>query len=284
MIAETRWLVVGHGSVGSFLAERLAGAGAAVSVLDPRPRLPIRNGSEVRKLAADAYDYAVSCVPPGVAGEIPQLVGDALRRDGLYFDWNTVAPSAKLRIADAAPAPTVDVALLDSVDGAGLHPRLAISGPESARAAALLEEGAFQVSIAGDQVGQAAALKYLRSIFMKTLEALVIEFSALATGLDEEGIIRSSIENNLGEQFGSFMDLLVATNRIHAGRRGSELADAVAMFASEGNRPELAASAVGVLRQAAEAWTDGDAPAADAKLGSLAHHLRKALWPQPAQT
>ena len=65
--------------------------------------------------------------------------------------------------------------------------------------------------------------------------------------------------------------------RYDSARRASELADAVASFSGEGTTPDLAAAAVGVLRQAALAWDDG-APPEGTPPGDLARHLRKARW------
>ena len=198
-MAPERWLVVGHGSVGAFVAERLAQTGSSVAVLDPAPRLPIVSGTAVTKVESGAYDCVVSCVPPDVAETVPATVAGALAADGLFFDWNTVSPEVKRRIAAAVPAGAVDVALLDSVDaGNGRRPRLAVSGDGSGRGGELLAGAGFDVVDAGPDVGQAAALKYLRSLFMKTLEALVLEFSALAAELDPDGIVRASVTNNLG--------------------------------------------------------------------------------------
>ena len=166
-----RWLVVGHGSVGSFVVDRLARTGSSVSVLDPAPRLPIVAGTAVTSLDDGGYDCVVSCVPPDVAETVPATVSRALGAGALFFDWNTVSPEAKRRIADAVPVGTVDVALLDSVDRNNGSPRLAVSGAESGRAGELLSGAGFDVVYVGPDVGQAASLKYLRSTFMKTLEA-----------------------------------------------------------------------------------------------------------------
>jgi 3-hydroxyisobutyrate dehydrogenase-like beta-hydroxyacid dehydrogenase len=273
-----RWLVVGHGSVGAFVSERLMQAGSSVAVLDPAPRLPIVSGTAVTEVESGAYDCVVSCVPPDVAETVPLTVAGALVADGLFFDWNTVSPEVKRRIAAAVPAGVVDVALLDSVDGGnGRRPRLAVSGDGRGRGGELLAGAGFDVVDAGPDVGQAAALKYLRSLFMKTLEALVLEFGALASELDPDGIARSSVTNNLGPEFAAFMDLLITTNRVHATRRATELEGAVVSFAEAGTPPELAHAAVDVLHRAAAAWQDG-APPEDASPEELARHLRDAFW------
>jgi 3-hydroxyisobutyrate dehydrogenase-like beta-hydroxyacid dehydrogenase len=280
-----RCLVVGHGSVGSFLATRLVAAGAEVFVLDPQPRVPITAGLAANDLAAiGTLDHVFSCVPPEASESVPQLVGAALTPQGILFDWNTVSPDVKRRIAAATEATTFDVALLDSLDAEVERPTLAVSGPSALEAAQILEGYGFRTFIAGDQVGEAAALKYLRSIFMKSLEALVLEYASLASDFRDAPIVRASLESNLGEQFGGFMDLLIATNRIHAGRRSRELTDALETFSSDGARLEVAAASARVLGRAAEAWTEENAPPVGANVAVLARHLRTALWPKPRST
>ena len=92
MTSKARWLVVGHGSVGSFIAERLATTGSSVAVLDPEPRLPIVAGTAVTAIEEGAYDCVVSCVPPDMAESVPATIKVGLGVDGLFFDWNTVSP------------------------------------------------------------------------------------------------------------------------------------------------------------------------------------------------
>jgi 3-hydroxyisobutyrate dehydrogenase-like beta-hydroxyacid dehydrogenase len=137
---DARCLVVGHGSVGSFLATRLVAAGAAVSVFDPQPRVPTTVGRAVDDPASLAtVDYVFSCVTPEAAESVPLLVRAALAPEGVLFDWNTVSPDVKRRIAAATEATTVDVALLDSLDAEVKQPTLAISGPSGDQAAQVLE-------------------------------------------------------------------------------------------------------------------------------------------------
>jgi 3-hydroxyisobutyrate dehydrogenase-like beta-hydroxyacid dehydrogenase len=247
-----RWLIVGHGSVGAALAERLDAAGFEVSIYDPTPRLPIAAGVPVSAPAGGSFAFAVSCVPPGAAVDVAPLTGRALAPGGLLFDWNTVAPAVKRRIAESAQAATVDVALLDSLDGGDGQPFLAVSGPAAENGAEIWRRLGFDVDVVGADVGQAAALKYLRSIFMKTLEALALEFSEAAVALDSGGVVRKSIARNLGGRYDEFISLLLRTNRIHAGRRASELADAVATLREDGLDLELAGVAAKVLQHAAE--------------------------------
>jgi 3-hydroxyisobutyrate dehydrogenase-like beta-hydroxyacid dehydrogenase len=278
-----RWLIVGHGSVGSFVAERLARGGAQVAVLDRRPRIPVATGIQLADVSQLEWPiaYVVSCVPPGAANEIPRLVSSILEPSTVYFEWNTVSPIVKREIRDAIPAITIDVALLDSLDVAVEHPSLAISGERGAtvHAAAVLRTHGFAPIVVGDDVGDAASLKYLRSTFMKGLEALVLEYTSLAAPLEGAAVVRASLTSSLGEQFVAFMDLLVSTNRIHAGRRSRELDQAVAAFSSSDASPRLLSAAVEVLAAASAAWDRADAPRPDADVHALASFLRPTLWP-----
>ena len=190
---------------------------------------------------------------------------------------HAVAASAHRQVEPLVPR-MGDVALLDSLDGDSEEPMLAVSGEAAAAASVVLVRLGFSVEVVGEHVGEAAALKYLRSIFMKSLEALVLEYASLASTVPAESIVRTSLEHNLGERFTSFMDLLLATNRIHAERRGLELEDAVATFSANGSQPEVAAAAVLVLREAARAWAEPEAPQAGAPLEALAEHLHRTLW------
>ena len=283
-----RWLIVGHGSVGSFVAARLARGGAQVAVLDRRPRVPVATAVQLADVAQLEWPiaYVVSCVPPGAANEIPRLVSGILQPTTVYFEWNTVSPTVKREIRDAIPAITIDVALLDSLDVAVEHPSLAISGERGATvdAAAVLRTHGFAPIVVGDGVGDAAALKYLRSTFMKGLEALVLEYESLAFPLDGADVVRSSLANSLGDQFVAFMNLLVSTNRIHASRRSRELDQAVEAFSSPGTTPRVLRAAVDVLAAASDAWDHANAPPPDADVRALAGFLRPTLWPDSRRT
>jgi hypothetical protein len=273
-----RWLIVGHGSVGSFVARRIAGEGVWIDVLDPAPRIPVDPAHRlVGPGEARDVDYVVSCVGHG-AREVPGLLDGALRPDALLFDWNSVSPATKLAISDALPVETIDVALLDSLDAAVERPNLAISGPRSADGAQVLAGHGFNAQVVGAEVGQAARMKYLRSIFMKGIEGLTVEYAALASALDPDGVIRASIESNLGAQCMDFLDLLLVTNRHHSDRRGRELQDAIATLAAEGVELTMAPAAVGVLEAAAAAWQDADGLPAVAAPDALARHLQQTIW------
>lgn len=273
------WLIVGHGSVGSSMAPRIHSAGDRVLVYDPAPRVTVTVGRRLERLARDdgPVDLVLSCVPPSVAEQVPVLIAPVVRNGSVLLDWNTVSPEAKQAIASASPCEVLDVALLDTLDADGARPRVAISGVRAEAHRSLLESLGFHVDIAGSAPGEAALLKYARSIFMKSLEGLVLEYVALTEPIDHHGIVAASVENNLGKQTMDFLALLVATNRRHAMRRAGELEDAVQVFAARGASIAVAKAVVPLLERAAQVWQQADAPAEDASLQELIIYLEKHL-------
>ncbi len=273
------WLIVGHGSVGSAMAVRIHDLGDDVLVYDPAPRVPVSIGRRLTRLKQEngPVSFVLSCVPPSVAEQVPALIAPVVEKASLLLDWNTVSPEAKQAIASASPCEVLDVALLDTLDADHGAPRLAISGPRAEAHRPVLESLGFQVDIAGSAPGEAALLKYARSIFMKSLEGLALEYVALTQPIDQHGIVASSIEKNLGRQATDFLALLVTTNRRHAARRASELADAVRVFESRGASIEVAKAVVPLLERIAHIWDEADAPAERASLGDLTVYLEKHL-------
>lgn len=261
------------------MAARIRNAGERVFVYDPAPRVPISNGQRLERLTSDdgPFDLVLSSVPPTVAEQVPALVAPVVANGSLLLDWNTVSPETKQAIASASACEVLDVALLDTLDSDGDRPRLAISGQRADAHRPLLESLGFYVDIAGSAPGDAALLKYARSIFMKSLEGLFLEYVALTQPIDQQGIVAGSVENNLGNKAMEFLNLLVVTNRRHAARRAHELADAVAVFGTRGASIDVAKAVVPLLQRAAQLWQRPDAPGEGASLAQLSAFLEKHL-------
>jgi 3-hydroxyisobutyrate dehydrogenase-like beta-hydroxyacid dehydrogenase len=277
--AQERWLIVGHGSVGSELARRLRDTGIVPHIFDPLPRVPIRMAERIERLDASvaSFDGIVSCVSPPAALDVVSTVAPVVLPGTMLLDWNTVLPSVKQEVADRSAASVIDVALLDTLDQGSRRPSLAVSGRRAMDAVAVLVLLGFQVEVVGEHCGDAARLKLARSLFMKTLEALIVEFEAAVAVLPGRAVVMASIEGNLGSTFTDFARLLLRTDQLHAARRYAELEGAVSVFREAGRPVDLADAAVGVLRAAAAAWAEPDAPVTGAPLEMLAGFLGERL-------
>jgi 3-hydroxyisobutyrate dehydrogenase-like beta-hydroxyacid dehydrogenase len=115
--------------------------------------------------ADQAHEAALAALPGLVKG-------------AWFFDCDSCAPQTKARTAEnveAAGGRYVDVAVM-----APVHPRLhrtplLISGPHAAAGASALAALGMSARIHDGPVGSASAVKMIRSIMMKGLEALVCE-------------------------------------------------------------------------------------------------------------
>jgi hypothetical protein len=197
--------------------------------------------------------------------------------DGLLLDWNTLPPDAKRALASKSRTKMVDVALLDSLDRGRADTFVAISGAEPEPAAGLLRSIGFEVTVVGDACGEAAFVKMTRSLFMKSLEALVLEYGAVTASSPAGDILRRSLERSLGTECVEFFDLLQRTNRLHAKRRADELVEVLGVF--EGDFPGLvvAPAATSLLTGVANAWAEDDSPAPDAPVAELMAFLQSRL-------
>lgn len=264
------WLLVGHGSVGSWLAKRIAATSPDLSVFDPAPRVPVTDGIWLNQdhRSVGVVDFIMSCVPPAEAEKVPVLVAGAISSESVLFDWNSAAPEVKARIASQTACRVVDVALLDSLDQTAGEPLVAISGKDAAEYVPVLKQLGFQVDVVGGTCGDAALVKFVRSAFMKSLEGLLLEYYSVATLVDASGLATLSINRNLGERFAQFTDLMIRTNRLHAQRRARELAEAADVLGRNGALP-IAMAAVGTLRRSARTWESPGAPSEKASIEDL---------------
>lgn len=129
---------------------------------------------------------ADQCLP--AAQSYASLLGPS----AIWCDMNSVAPATKITAAkavEAAGARYVDVAVLAPVHPARLAVPLLLSGPSAeAAASALAAVGFTNTRVVGDEIGRASAIKMIRSIMVKGIEALTDEMMAAAeaAGVVEE--------------------------------------------------------------------------------------------------
>jgi len=273
------WLIVGHGSVGFVLSERVLAAGGTVLVRDDAPRVPPSQHERVIQVGAQEHvtaSHVALCVPSSVASAAAEFVRSHVAGSPMILDWASAPPWSKVATAGTDSNDWVDVALLDSLDRVVDRPLLAISGLRSAAAETALRRLGFAVDIAGDAVGQAAAVKLTRSLFMKPLEGLVMEYRANAKVLDPSGVAWRSIQQNLGNVFAEFADVLVTSDVTHAARRTPELRQAISYATDFECAARIAGSAAEVMARLARHWAETDM-AADRTVDDILSAARPAF-------
>jgi 3-hydroxyisobutyrate dehydrogenase-like beta-hydroxyacid dehydrogenase len=238
--------VLGLGEAGGRIASDLVAAGCAVRGFDPvRQTEGITNAETAAKAVAGA-EVVLSINAASVALEVAADVAGALGAGALYADLNTSAPELKRELSEAVPVQFVDVALVGVVPASGLATPALASGAGAERFAGLLRPLGMPVEVVGTRPGDAAALKLLRSVFMKGIAAAAIESLQAAEAAGVEQHVRSDIAAVLGEPL---LDRLLVGSRAHAARRVDEMHAAAAYVEELGVEPRVSAAAAAWLEQ-----------------------------------
>jgi 3-hydroxyisobutyrate dehydrogenase-like beta-hydroxyacid dehydrogenase len=229
-----RIAVLGLGEAGTIYARGLAERGADVVGCDPVAETPprVQRASSVGDAVGGA-DLVLSLVGASAAETV---LGEALPRmtpAAAFADLNTGAPEQKRGLATRAVAagiPFADVAVMAPVPRAGLDTELLASGDGAESAADTLSSYGLPIRVVGAEAGDAAALKLVRSVFMKGLAGLVFESLTAAEKIGATTEARAQIASELGPGGYALVERLLEGTRQHAARREQEMRDARALL------------------------------------------------------
>jgi 3-hydroxyisobutyrate dehydrogenase-like beta-hydroxyacid dehydrogenase len=249
--------LIGYGEAGSTFA-RAGDWGQNARAWDIRPeRLALagEDGLVAGASAAQALagaDLVLSLVTADSALPAAQDYAAFLPKGALWCDGNSVAPDTKRAAAQAIEAAGgfyVDVAVLAPVDPARLNVPLLLAGKEAARAEALLRAAGFSnIRIVGDEVGRASAIKMIRSVMVKGIEALTAEMVLGATKagvLDE--VLASLDASEKPKPWGQKAAYNIERMVTHGIRRAAEMEESAKTLQSLGVEPMMTSGTV--LRQ-----------------------------------
>ena len=226
--SRLRIAVFGIGEAGSLIAADLAATGADVHAYDPAgvatPHGVVR--TDVPTAAVEGADLVLGITAAADATGALRQALDELPPKALYADLSTSPPAQERALAATAAARGIgfaDVALMSTVRGKGLRTPQLASGPGAERYAAAFGPLGAPVTVVGEQPGDAATRKLLRSIFMKGMAALTIE--ALRAG--EAAGLGDWLWEHLAEEAaatdGGTLARLVEGTAPHARRRHEEM-------------------------------------------------------------
>jgi 3-hydroxyisobutyrate dehydrogenase-like beta-hydroxyacid dehydrogenase len=180
-----------------------------------------------------------------------------LPEGAIWCDMNSVAPDTKRAAAaavEAAGGRYVDVAVMAPVNPAKLAVPLLVSGPHAIAAQPLLASLGFSnVAVVGEEIGRASAIKMIRSVMVKGLEALSSECAAAAeaAGVFEE--VMASLDAS--EKHAPWAEK-VAYNRermaTHGLRRAAEMEESARTLQGLGVEPVMTRGTIRLQREAAE--------------------------------
>jgi 3-hydroxyisobutyrate dehydrogenase-like beta-hydroxyacid dehydrogenase len=275
--------LIGFGEAGTAFATG-AGWGTDAQVFD------IKTG-DAKTRDAKLAEYQAAGVaglegPTGLGGLILSLVtaDEALNAaqsvvaelvpDALYCDMNSVAPDTKRAAAaviEAAGGRYVDVAVMSPVYPAQMAVPLLVSGPHAeAGDAALAGLGFTNIRMVGDAVGDASAIKMIRSVMIKGMEALTAEcmLAAMRAGVLDE--VLDSLGGNWRDQANYNLDRMM----VHGLRRAAEMKEVVKTLNGLGIQPKMSEQTV--------EWQESVGDLRHAPAGGLREKLAAILsFPEP---
>lgn len=254
--------IIGFGEAGSTFA-RAAGWGDAATAfdIDPARRAAMAmagiGAAECASAAIDGASTIFSLVTAGSALEAARQGAPYIPSNALWLDMNSVAPGTKRAAAaeiEEAGGRYVDVAVLAPVDPARMDVPLLVSGPHAAAACDRLRRIGFTDvrSVAGE-IGKASAIKLIRSVMVKGIEALTDEMMAAAEAAGVADDVLASLDASDRPQAWSAR---AAYNRermsTHGLRRAQEMEEAARTLRALGVEPVMTSGTVQRQRAAAK--------------------------------
>jgi 3-hydroxyisobutyrate dehydrogenase-like beta-hydroxyacid dehydrogenase len=185
-----------------------------------------------------------------------------LRQGQVVIDINSVSPDRKRETAariEAAGGLYLDMAVM-----APVHPRkhatpILLAGADAGRLLPQLLALGFSGAIAGDRPGAATAIKMVRSLFVKGLEAITVEtlLAAEASGCFDE-ILASIAGSFPGLGWPRFAEYQFERTTVHGLRRSAEMRESAATLAALGLHGRLADAVADVQEKMGEGGPAGD--------------------------
>jgi 3-hydroxyisobutyrate dehydrogenase-like beta-hydroxyacid dehydrogenase len=200
---------------------------------------------------AGRAELLLALVPADAVVAAASAIAPWMRRSHTYVDGASVSPRTKQRVGEvieSAGGRMVDAAIMGSVPEAGLEVPILLSGDTAVDTAKLLAGLGFKATAIGDRIGQASAIKMIRSVFMKGLEALFIEMLLGARRYEVEEAVVESVERSIeGKALRKIMDTLVVSQARHSARKAAEMSHVMATLSEAGVPDVMSRASRGVF-------------------------------------
>jgi 3-hydroxyisobutyrate dehydrogenase-like beta-hydroxyacid dehydrogenase len=262
---------IGFGEAGQAIAAGLRDAGveriAAWDILFPRAEgerlkrageaIGVRCALSAAAAAGDA-DIVISAVTAASSLEAALAVKPHLTGRPFFLDINSVSPARKQETAKLLgdTARYVDVAVIAPIHPARHQTPMLLAGLHAEAIAPTLAALGMRVTIAGAETGAAAAIKMVRSVMLKGIEALTLEcfLAAARAGVVEE--VAASLKNNYpGLDWSKVIPYNLERMASHGERRAAEMEEVAATLRELGVEPLMTAAAVKRQREMGQIGT-----------------------------
>lgn len=187
------------------------------------------------KEVAETSDIVISAVTPSSAVKVANEVGKHVK--GIYVDINNISPKkAKKALSLIENGNTVDASIIGTIKK-GIDANIIVSGPCASEFSKLNNFG-MNIDVIGKQIGQASAIKILRSSFTKGITALLFETLYCAYKMDIDEVVLKYIAKTECEGFKDSAISRINSTAVHAKRRYEEMDEVISLI-SENEDPKM---------------------------------------------
>jgi 3-hydroxyisobutyrate dehydrogenase-like beta-hydroxyacid dehydrogenase len=264
---HTKLAMIGFGEAGATFARsgNWACRACAYDIASDRADAMRETGVRAAANAAEAMAGAglvLSLVSADQALQAAEQCAPHIAPGAIWCDMNSASPDTKRAAAaviEAAGGRYADAAVMAPVNPAVLAVPLLIAGDcAEAAQAALAALGFSNMRVVGNSVGQASAIKLIRSVMVKGIEALTAEMMAAADAAGVAGEVLASLD---ASEKALPWEARAAYNlermAAHGQRRAAEMEEAAKMLEALGVDPVMTRGTV--IRQRLTAQANGEA-------------------------
>lgn len=210
--------------------------------------------SGVAEAVKDA-DIVFSAVQGGYAVDAGKSARDHMKNGALYIDLTTANPKYKLELEkyfSETGIGFVDAAMLGPLPIYKHKVPMLISGNSVGKAEPVMRAMHMDVTPVAGEAGSASKIKLIRSVYMKGLQALLVETFLFAHKAGVESVVLDSISGTMSSSsFAETVKRLVCADLIHAERRAHEVEESMDVMRDMGISPLVSAAVVERLKASA---------------------------------
>ncbi|MCC2650324.1 MAG: hypothetical protein K0Q60_479 [Microvirga sp.] len=251
---------IGYGEVGQLFARQLAAnPGVRVTVYDILFGDPSR-GPELKQQASDdkvhtansiaelcaTAQILISAVTADSAITAARQAAPHLKAQQTYIDLNSISPATKSEVADQVcqrGAAFVEFAVMAPVSGVGIEVPILSGGETAKTVSARLNGLGMRITPVSPEIGTASATKLCRSIVIKGMEALMVDFTLASEKAGVMPAVLASLKASYpGMDWENLAKVMMSRVKQHGVRRAAEMREASRMVTELGLDGSLAAA------------------------------------------
>ncbi|MBB3017390.1 3-hydroxyisobutyrate dehydrogenase-like beta-hydroxyacid dehydrogenase [Microvirga lupini] len=254
---------IGYGEVGQLFSHQLAAKpGVHVAVydilFDDPNRYPalkqraindkVRVAGSVAEVCATA-EIVISAVTADSTVTAARQAAPHLTPRQTYIDLNSVSPATKRVVADQirqGGAAFIEFAVMAPVSGVGIEVPILSGGEKAGPISAQLNELGMRITPVSPEIGTASATKLCRSIVIKGMEALMVDFTLASEKAGVMPAVLASLKASYpGMDWENLAKVMMARVAQHGLRRAAEMREASRMITELGLDGSLTAAIAG---------------------------------------